>query len=399
MWTWHRNGYLKTADKKKEFLETDDAKALCFMYPKDFVMAALQLALECLDHPEAEGSYSIINDEIAYPEIDGAYTSCTVHSYKTLWTACREKDVGRIKNVPYNLHLACGSLDYAEIPKYSYTWIGGVTATLELSPLEQAALQRYNVVSSTIMPTIFVHKKQVFDPSVNVQVVECGSAWFAAIHQEIQRAASSPRPVLVYFATQEELDAFLGQAPDLVKDPNLLVLREGSDIPPQVELPPPTKLLAVGAFGRGVDFICPDAGVEERGGVHVVQTFYSTATEQKQIQGRTARQAKSGTFELIVNGEQLLDGENLRVAMADKSHAFAILAAKRETDARELQVEREEDLAEAARRHHETMLFLANYHASCKIPTDKGSHDAALSFIVGLLREMREKLEREKLQT
>lgn len=54
-------------------------------------------------------------------------------------------------------------------------------------------------------------------------------------------------------------------------------------------------------FGRGTDFFCKDEAVENNGGVHIIQTFLSEEiSEEIQIQGRTARQGKQGTYQLIL---------------------------------------------------------------------------------------------------
>ena len=51
-----------------------------------------------------------------------------------------------------------------------------------------------------------------------------------------------------------------------------------------------TVTLLSRSFGRGTDFMCHDKKVDEKGGVHVVQTFFSIdVAEEVQIQGRTGR--------------------------------------------------------------------------------------------------------------
>jgi hypothetical protein len=59
-------------------------------------------------------------------------------------------------------------------------------------------------------------------------------------------------------------------------------------------------------FGRGTDFICNDTKLLAAGGVHIVQTFVaSDMCEEKQIQGRTARQGKDGTYSMVLLGKEL----------------------------------------------------------------------------------------------
>jgi len=58
--------------------------------------------------------------------------------------------------------------------------------------------------------------------------------------------------------------------------------------------------------GRGLDFHCTDKRVEQLGGLHVVQTFLSEElSEEIQIRGRTARQKNKGSFQIILNVQDL----------------------------------------------------------------------------------------------
>jgi preprotein translocase subunit SecA len=53
--------------------------------------------------------------------------------------------------------------------------------------------------------------------------------------------------------------------------------------------------------------VCLDKRVLEAGGVHVVQTFVSlNKAEEVQIQGRTARQGKDGTYSLVLFEDNLV---------------------------------------------------------------------------------------------
>jgi preprotein translocase subunit SecA len=59
--------------------------------------------------------------------------------------------------------------------------------------------------------------------------------------------------------------------------------------------------ICTAVFGRGTDFFCKDEVVERNGGVHIMQTFlYEEKSEEVQIQGRTARQGKKGSYQMIL---------------------------------------------------------------------------------------------------
>lgn len=59
-------------------------------------------------------------------------------------------------------------------------------------------------------------------------------------------------------------------------------------------------------FGRGTDFKCTESVVIDNGGVHVIQTFLSqNVSEETQIQGRTCRQGKVGSYSMVLIQDDL----------------------------------------------------------------------------------------------
>lgn len=56
------------------------------------------------------------------------------------------------------------------------------------------------------------------------------------------------------------------------------------------------------SFARGTDFKIFDKRIDEKGGLHVIQTFISNdLSEYIQTRGRTARQGNKGSFEVLIN--------------------------------------------------------------------------------------------------
>ena len=54
------------------------------------------------------------------------------------------------------------------------------------------------------------------------------------------------------------------------------------------------------SFGRGTDFQIYDPKVNEKGGVHIIQTFLSLdQSEEIQIMGRTNRQNTNGSYDAV----------------------------------------------------------------------------------------------------
>ena len=59
-------------------------------------------------------------------------------------------------------------------------------------------------------------------------------------------------------------------------------------------------------FGRGIDFKCFDKELDDRGVAHVIQAFFSRdKSENIQIYGRTGRHCKNGSYETILNADEL----------------------------------------------------------------------------------------------
>ena len=107
-------------------------------------------------------------------------------------------------------------------------------------------------------------------------------------------------------------------------------------------------------FGRGTDFFCKDQRVLDGGGVHIIQTFLSTErSEEIQIQGRTARQGKNGTYQIILLDSALQElGLNpQQKETLSKREWYDWLCSARDKRYVEYCNEIEANLAEATERH------------------------------------------------
>jgi preprotein translocase subunit SecA len=116
------------------------------------------------------------------------------------------------------------------------------------------------------------------------------------------------RPVLVFFQTTSDVDAFVKQIGSPKLNCGLLTERLNGDEQRHMV----RQAVSAGAitlttkdFGRGTDFISLDPRVESSGGVHVIQTFVSDdVSEELQIRGRTARQGNSGSYSLAITYDE-----------------------------------------------------------------------------------------------
>lgn len=87
-------------------------------------------------------------------------------------------------------------------------------------------------------------------------------------------------------------------------------------------------------FGRGLDFKSNSIPVETAGGVCVICTFFpSSSSEEIQIRGRTARQGKKGSFELVLCQDDVQRDFAATKELLDQfqGSSYEFLKTKRET--------------------------------------------------------------------
>jgi len=76
--------------------------------------------------------------------------------------------------------------------------------------------------------------------------------------------------------------------------------------------------LSVKTFARGTDFASEDNELNKKGGVHVLQTFFSTMeSEEVQTKGRAARQGEQGSYGMVL---LLSDPEKKKTMKDGKEH-------------------------------------------------------------------------------
>jgi preprotein translocase subunit SecA len=121
-----------------------------------------------------------------------------------------------------------------------------------------------------------------------------------------------------------------------------------------------TITLATRGMGRGVDFKSSVA-VEKKGGVHVIQTFFSLdIKEETQIKGRTARKDNEGSYELILCKKHLTvagfleEGEEAAVK-------YETLNEARKVKTEEKGSKNEKRIKETEDKHKTTMDFLESF--------------------------------------
>eukprot|EP01041_Mallomonas_annulata_P001680 gene1680-3252_t len=269
---------------------------------------------------------------IGYKELDCINTSAS-YGYKTkfayLYEAAIHEDIRAIANDHLYIVISCGSFSFADVPISHFQCIMGVTGTLScLSTAEKAIVENdYKIKKMTISPSIYGNSKLTFKQDGDVILEEDLARYHQTILKEIQDERGKGRPVLIFFESEKELRLFesseygqriVGMNVVTEKTENVAFYVNKATSLRTVTLFPKV-------FGRGLDFVCRDNAVDDAGGVHVIQTFFSDYTsEEIQIKGRTARQSKKGSYKLILLLDNLtkLGLTVEKIQKANQSHTF-----------------------------------------------------------------------------
>ncbi|KAF6205594.1 hypothetical protein GE061_019767 [Apolygus lucorum] len=207
------------------------------------------------------------------------------------------------------IDLTVGSISYAKLPE-EFPLILGVSGTLsDLRNHESEAIKSYKIQSLSLLPSYFGDSNLKFNQVDNFCIVKSLDDWGSKIFERINAAIDAQRSALVFFDTESILTDFKNEFAN--KFDRLNVLTENTDWDLKAKYIDEagiasTVTLATRMMGRGVDFKS-SMSVEKKGGVHVIQTFFSLdVKEETQIKGRTARKDNKGSYELILCEEHLI---------------------------------------------------------------------------------------------
>jgi hypothetical protein len=342
---WQKRGNITFS----EIQQRPEYKAAATAFP-DFTrildQAYQHMIYDATNFRRTPTEYKCIDGKIGYAE-HGSISYNTVYRYKTAFAHLHERDQKNVSSETarskLGVQIDCGSYSYAEFPK-SFDAILGVTGTLDtIQPAEKKILQDlYEIRKTTITPSVYGESQLTFEEhnSQHVHVALTRDAWHQKIVAEILHAVDDQkRAVLVFFQSESVLNQFVacGFGQELKKhQPAPVTIYEGlapnrfdkavSDATLQgaISLLPRT-------FGRGIDFVCYDSRVEAKGGVHVIQTFFSeSVSEEIQIKGRTARQSKQGSYQMVLCADDLsLDINELKRVSKNGADQWAALVAAR----------------------------------------------------------------------
>jgi hypothetical protein len=270
----------------------------------------------------------VLNSEtgqIGYkPPHDHVIQYNVVRRYQTMFAYMDLVKVHLYKKI--GLLIKSGEFSYAEMLK-RYKYVLGLTGTLStLDSATKLQLESLLEVSQfTYMPSVYGDNSLEFPHEFSVTCV-FEEDYFKTLTKEIKKYRGEnsieneetflPRPVMVFLKSTEELSAYYKYLRD--KKPfddqtldNLIFLDEKvSNVDRDNFIARATLsggiLLATSSYGRGVDFICKNQQVNERGGPHVVMGYFpEDKSEETQLKGRTKRQGGNGSVSMVLNADIL----------------------------------------------------------------------------------------------
>ena len=273
----------------------------------------------CFDDPKPH--YDAALDRLGYKVMDTIDYESAVYGYRTAFAHLHHADNGGFRDSAsalkraLKLQVPCGKFSYANIQPEC---ILGVSGTLEaLGAYETTVMERYGIQLYASMPSVYGETQLKFDHAGGAISIEASvDSFHRTITDEANRKVREGRAVIVFFEAGR-LEAYTS-SPYFKKVPHANVLHESLD--PKARDYVIRKAATHGqatfaseAFGRGTDFFCKDTKLTNAGGVHVLQTFLALKkADEVQIQGRTARQGKQGTYALVLLQADLSEKLSLR---------------------------------------------------------------------------------------
>ncbi|XP_015927124.3 protein translocase subunit SecA-like [Parasteatoda tepidariorum] len=301
------------------------------------------------------------------------YTSRTINGYQNTFHYFKLKKENYkhsfFSNYGYLL-ISLGSISYASLP-VRYENILGVSGTLmTLNNCERNAIKNYGIQTMSAMPSFFGESKLVFKPHKNVLIFDTEENWLENIFESLSKSihADRARAALIFFETDGKMKLFEQKYRNRI---NRLYTLTGNEKPDILEWRinesgvAQTVTLTTRTMGRGVDYKSNDRNVEENGGVHVIQTFFSLdEKEETQIKGRTARKDNKGSYELILCREDLKAIKCSENESGRSINTYAELCKIRQEIANNKGTEVEKNIRRCEQTHNMTIEFfesLADY--------------------------------------
>ncbi len=345
IWAKHQNGSLQFLS---DLIQLPEYKA-CLEFYKDckylFHIAAREMFDDLNRYKPEQGHDFHVNSngELYYKHFDGASTSKSI-GYRTYW-ACRDiaNNVSHdCKKQHQGIKVTCGIFSYADLMRDEthYRAMIGATGTYRvLTQVEKRVVAEvFGIRRAAFIPPMYGKSKFTFTPGTAVKVV-ADDEFNLLLRNDIAKArvgwnnGKPIRPVLVFFDSEAELNTFYHS--EEFKEFKSDALRMTSEtITNEAErdslIDRATRsgqiTLAVKDHGRGSDFKLMDDSLKANGGMAVLDAFIpETEADQRQHQGRMARQGQDGSFGMVIKMSELQKKFNMTEAEINKARDSGIL--------------------------------------------------------------------------
>lgn len=309
-------------------METAEYGRLLEKFPSWRFLVESEVASMCFDLEHFNTPpyhFDRAHNRIGYKVMDGisydvVYGYGTAFAYLNEWTKGTLRHPEAALRQALQLRVSCGQFSYANI---NPACILGVSGTVEaMGNHEWRVMNQYGIETYTHMPSVYGERNFRFmEEREPITVVKTKDLHFVAVTEEVIQKARVGRAAIVFFEDAAQLAEY-ETSPYYKQVNNKNVLRESQSteekeyvIKKAATTGQATFTTAV--FGRGTDFFCSDPKLHAAGGVHVVQAFFSAEKSlEVQIQGRTARQGKKGTYCMVLLETELTTSFDLRAGLA-----------------------------------------------------------------------------------
>ena len=268
----------------------------------------------------SEPAYEVdrVNCRVGYRHMDSVDWDQTF-GYRTAFAHVFEKEQGTLSGAladkavaqALSLRLACGQFSYAAI---NPTAILGVSGTLSaMTADEQSIVKDLGVDTYSFVPSVYGLNKLTFDRAGRGITIENDrKRYLQEVANTMQQALNEGRSAIAFFETDERLLEFKKSSHwRQFRNGNILLSTTEKETRKYIINKAATSqqvTISTAIFGRGTDFFCKDTKLESNGGMVVVQTFLSVEkSEELQVQGRTGRQGKKGSYCMVLLEADLVD--------------------------------------------------------------------------------------------
>ena len=327
IWVEHKSvgGQLRLSDVKA----TGPYRNLIRKYPRftDIIDNEIVLMMSQVKKVNDEPRYRLdpISNRIGYKIMD-TYEYDVTYGYCTMFAYLQEADKGKLRDVDLTLAqvlsmtISCGQFSYANISPKRILGVSGTIAAMGL--YEREVLAKYGIDRFVYIPSVYGESNFKFDEvGDGISFETSTSDFYHSITASTLQVTRQNRATIVFFRNLVCLKDYKSSPFFKKLGRHVLLLSEemdksDKDFAVKKAATAGQITLCTAVFGRGTDFFCKDDIVQRNGGVHIIQTFLSEElSEEIQIQGRTARQGKKGSYEMVLLESDLC--QNFRIAMGE----------------------------------------------------------------------------------